>query len=180
MNARRLGWSRESLAAVGWAGMILGGFLLALSQRDDRPWLSTSALALLGIGGLLVLLFTGARKKPLARVLAGVLALTRATSAFGDVLSYLRLFALGLASASLAAAFNDIAGRVHGSMAGVGLLFALLILLIGHGLNFALSLSSAAIHGLRLNVIEFFNWGLTEEGALFHPFRRKERRRWTS
>jgi V/A-type H+-transporting ATPase subunit I len=72
------------------------------------------------------------------------------------------------------------AGRIHGSMPGIGLLFALLILLIGHGLNFVLSLSSAVIHGLRLNVIEFFNWGLPEEGALFRPFRRKERRRWSS
>ena len=52
-------------------------------------------------------------------------------------------------------------------------------LLVGHGLNLVLSMSSAVIHGLRLNVIEFLNWGLTEEGSAFRPFRRKERALWT-
>ena len=88
------------------------------------------------------------------------------------------LFALGLASASLAVAFNDMAGQVREAVPGAGLLLALTILLLGHGLNFILSLSSGVIHGLRLNVIEFFNWGLTEEGSLFRPFRRKERVQW--
>jgi V/A-type H+-transporting ATPase subunit I len=179
MNARRLRWGWESLAAMGWAGMILGGFLLAVGERRERPSLSAAAMALLGLGALAVLVFSGSGKRPLARSLSGLLALTRVTSAFGDVLSYLRLFALGLASASLAVAFNGMAGQMYESFAGLGLLFALLVLLVGHGLNFVLSLSSAVIHGLRLNVIEFFNWGLTEEGTPFRPFRRKEREPWS-
>jgi V/A-type H+-transporting ATPase subunit I len=179
MNARRLHWRSESLAAVGWAGMILGGFLLAVGQRGERPWLVTTAVGVLGLGALLVLAFTGAGQKPLARAASGLRAFTRITSAFGDVLSYLRLFALGLASASLAAAFNGMAGQVADALPGVGLFFALLVLLVGHGLNLLLSISSAVIHGLRLNVIEFLNWGLTEEGSAFRPFRRKERALWT-
>jgi V/A-type H+-transporting ATPase subunit I len=60
----------------------------------------------------------------------------------------------------------------------LGLLLALLVLLIGHALNFVLSLSSAVIHGLRLNVMEFFNWGLPEEGTPFRTFAKKEPRSW--
>ena len=50
---------------------------------------------------------------------------------------------------------------------------ALAILVIGHTLNLVLAVASGFIHGLRLNVIEFFNWGLPEEGSLFRPFRKK-------
>lgn len=64
---------------------------------------------------------------------------------------------------------------INDAMPGVGLFFALLVLLLGHLVNLVLGLASAVIHGLRLNVIEFFNWGLKEEGSLFKPFRRTER-----
>ena len=178
MNARRFGWRTESLPPLGWASMILGGLLAAAASTAGQDLLWTVSLLMLAGGALLVLLFSGAGKKPLARAASGILALTKVTIAFGDALSYLRLFALGLASASLAVAFNDMAGQVRQAVPGAGLLLALTILLLGHGLNFILSLSSAVIHGLRLNVIEFFNWGLTEEGNLFRPFSRKERAQW--
>ena len=99
--------------------------------------------------------------------------MTRIIAAFGDVLSYLRLFALGLASASLAIAFNGMAADTREAVPGVGLLAALIILVIGHSLNLLLAVASGVIHGLRLNVIEFFNWGLPEEGPLFRPFKKK-------
>ena len=53
------------------------------------------------------------------------------------------------------------------------------MLIVGHGLNFVLGLMSAVVHGLRLNVIEFFNWSLREEGNLYRPFKRKESTHWT-
>jgi len=53
-----------------------------------------------------------------------------------------------------------------------------LILLVGHALNFVLALLSGVVHGLRLNFIEFFNWGLTEEGYPFRPFRKKGMATW--
>jgi V/A-type H+-transporting ATPase subunit I len=178
MNARRFGWRVESLPPLGWAAMILGGLLAAAASKTGRDLLWTVSLVMMAAGALLVFLFSGAGKKPLGRAIGGLLALTKVTSAFGDALSYLRLFALGLASASLAVAFNDMAGQVREAVPGAGLLLALTILLLGHGLNFILSLSSGVIHGLRLNVIEFFNWGLTDEGSLFRHFRRKEREQW--
>jgi len=85
------------------------------------------------------------------------------------VFSYLRLFALGLAGSSLASTFNDMAGQIRGAVPGVGLLLALLVLVPGHALNLLLGVTGGVIHGLRLNVIEFFNWSLKEEGHLFTP-----------
>jgi V/A-type H+-transporting ATPase subunit I len=178
MNARRLGWTTGALPPLGWAAMILGGLLMAAASPMNLEVLNTVSIVMLAGGALLVFLFSGAGKKPLPRIAGGLLALTKVTTAFGDALSYLRLFALGLASASLAVAFNDMAGQVRQAIPGAGLLLALAVLLLGHGLNFILSLSSAVIHGLRLNVIEFFNWGLTEEGNPFRPFRRKESTQW--
>jgi V/A-type H+-transporting ATPase subunit I len=90
------------------------------------------------------------------------------------VLSYLRLFALGLASASLALTFNDLARQVADEVPGLGLLFAILILLVGHVLNLLLSVMSGVVHGLRLNFIEFYNWALLGEGYPFRPFKKKE------
>lgn len=173
MNAWRYGFSQAALAPVGWALAVLGGFGLIAADLASLATLAPIAIALLAIGALLILLFSGVGKKPLPRLLSGVFAFTKVTTAFGDVLSYLRLFALGLASASLAGAFNQMAGQIRDSVAGAGLLLALLVLLIGHLLNFTLSLSSAVIHGMRLNLIEFFNWSLTDEGQTFRPFKRK-------
>ena len=50
----------------------------------------------------------------------------------------------------------------------------LVSLLLGHGLNFILAVASGFIHGLRLNVIEFFKWGVKEEGHAYRPFEQKE------
>ncbi|MDD1616058.1 MAG: hypothetical protein LUQ28_06015 [Methylococcaceae bacterium] len=122
------------------------------------------------IGALLILVFSAPNEKPLARCLQGLLGLTRLSGAMGDILSYLRLFALGLGSASLSIEFNRMAvGVYEGSP--VGLVLAILILLLGHSVNLILGVASGVIHGLRLNVIEFFNWGLAEEGTLYKPFK---------
>jgi V/A-type H+-transporting ATPase subunit I len=165
--------------ALGWIGALLGGFLLWLGETSSGKvlsWIGTLALVP-GLG--LVFWFAGARsvRRPLdvlLWMLAGLRALTDVTKAFGDVLSYLRLFALGLASASLAITFNDLARQVASVYPGLGLLLGLLILLVGHGLNLALSLMSGVVHGLRLNFIEFYNWGLSEEGYPFKAFARRE------
>ncbi|MGD8825315.1 MAG: hypothetical protein PVI24_10065, partial [Myxococcales bacterium] len=130
-------------------------------------------LVLAVVGLVLVFAFSGYGARPLSRLGMGLVGLTRITAAFGDVLSYLRLFALGLASASLAIAFNNMATSTREAIPGLGLLVALLILVVGHTLNLVLAVAGGFIHGLRLNVIEFFNWSLPEEGALFRPFKKK-------
>lgn len=112
------------------------------------------------------------------RWITGIIGLSNLSKLFGDVLSYLRLFALGLASASLAITFNQLADQVAIAMPELGVLFKVLILLVGHLLNFTLTVVSGVIHGLRLNLIEFFNWSLADEGYAFRPFKKQEVTPW--
>ena len=175
-------WRRHSataLSALGWAAVFLGGFCAGLANSySELTFLGGAGLWALALGGLLVLLFTSERPLSLApaqlfgRLVDGLKGITGLSKAFGDALSYLRLFALGLASIKLAEAFNGLAATAFES-GGVGLLLGLLVLLVGHGINFAMGLMSGVVHGLRLNLIEFFNWSLPEEGEQFQAFRKK-------
>jgi V/A-type H+-transporting ATPase subunit I len=166
-------WPRR-LPSFGWTMAVLAGLVTWGGMQLDNEALFDGGVAGMVAGLVLVAGFSGYGEKPLMRAVKGLTALTGVSGAFGDVLSYLRLFALGLASASLAAAFNDMAADVREALPGVGMLFALLILVLGHALNFLLSVASGFIHGLRLNVIEFFKWGVQEEGNPYRPFARKE------
>ncbi len=176
--AARAAWGqRRAVANLGWIGALIGGFILWLSYMKSGSMLPGSVV--LAAGVLAIVLFSSERvvRKPidwLWRLIDGLQSLAGAMGAFGDVLSYMRLFALGLASASLAITFNDLAVSVMQAMKGPGILFGLLILIVGHILNFALAMMSGVVHGLRLNYIEFFKWGLPDEGIVFRPFARKE------
>lgn len=173
-------WSKRksltAIASIGWATALIGGTVVFLGFK--YAVIKTIGFALIGAGIIAVVLFTSIEKPFWKRLLKGLIGLTRITGMFGDVLSYLRLFALGLASASLAAIFNDLAKQVYHAMPGFKILFALLILLMGHGINCVLSIMSGFIHGLRLNFIEFFNWGLPDEGTPFKAFSKKEMSKW--
>ncbi len=162
---------------LGWVAVTWGGLLM---------WLAPSALAgalpwVLLIGGLVTVFLAAALARPaytavdwLWRLADGLLGLTGLTGLFGDVLSYMRLFALGLASGSLAATFNRIAAQMAEEVPGGGVALALLVLIFGHAVNLALGILSGVVHGLRLNFIEFFNWGLSEEGYPFKAFAHRE------
>jgi V/A-type H+-transporting ATPase subunit I len=173
MDAARHGWSPRALPSFGWALFVLSGYALFIAMQAGADAVRTPAAAVAAVGLILVFAFSGYGSRPLSRLGKGLVALARITGAFGDVLSYLRLFALGLASASLAIAFNNMADSAREGIPAVGLLAAVAILVIGHSLNLVLAVASGFIHGLRLNVIEFFNWGLPEEGPLFRPFKKK-------
>ncbi|MEO1002542.1 MAG: V-type ATPase 116kDa subunit family protein [Cyanobacteria bacterium J06638_7] len=162
---------------LGWMAVILGGFLLYLGAGSTwAPHLGAG----LGVGGLLTILLLSSERRIghpadlLLRLLDGVGSLTNISKLFGDVMSYLRLFALGLASASLALTFNQLASQVVESGIVLALPIAILILILGHGINIVLAVISGFVHGLRLNYIEFFNWGLSGEGIPFQPFLKKE------
>jgi len=178
MNAYRYPHWQDRLPSIGWIGVICGGVALAISGSIMLSGLQEFGIALMSIGALLIVWFTSPNAKPIARLLHGLEGLTKLSGALGDVLSYLRLFALGLGGASLAIEFNHMAADVYAGFPGIGLIFALLILVLGHGLNLILGISSGVIHGLRLNVIEFFNWGLKEEGTLYKPFKQSEDNLW--
>ncbi len=174
---------RRSLRAavpLAWVLIFLGAVALwqAASHKDTLAFLQPYGIGTMVMGLLVVVLFSSTEGPIWKRLLKGLGGLTGLSSAFGDALSYLRLFALGLASASLAGTFNEMAGQVKEALPGIGILFALLIALLGHSLNFVLSLSSGFIHGLRLNFIEFFRWSISEEGQPFTAFARKEKESW--
>ena len=172
-NRRRL----SMLAPLGWVLLVVAGVSAWLRQQMGFEW------GMMALGMLQILLCSSERpltgaKNWLWRLVDGLLALTGLSKMFGDVLSYLRLFALGLASASLAITFNQLAADVAAAVPGMGLLLEVLILLLGHLLNFVLAVVSGVIHGLRLNLIEFYNWSLADEGYAFQPFTKREVNPW--
>lgn len=177
-NLAKAVWVRGAgaLGAVGWSVAIITG--VGWWWVSDDPVLSAHVGAaapwVWGASALLILGFTAPAGGLGRRVLAGARSLSQVTAAFGDVLSYLRLFALGLASSSLALAFNDLAERA-GQTEGIGLLLALGVLVVGHGINIGLAIMSGFVHGLRLNFIEFFRWGTTSEGRPFRAFALRRR-----
>jgi len=153
--------------------------ILGLTNEQFFGLLETIGATALATGGLAVLLFSSDRPLRslkigdwLWRLLDGVMELTGLSKAFGDVLSYLRLFALGLASAQLAGTFNGMASSAA-DLPGPGFLLAVLIVVLGHGVNLMLGIMSGVVHGLRLNCIEFFSWSLKEEGYPFKAFCKK-------
>ncbi|MBL4838577.1 MAG: hypothetical protein JKY34_13460 [Kordiimonadaceae bacterium] len=177
MNAYSRRNQLVALSNVGWIVALVGGLLLWLFDPDTTE--NANAILLTIFGLVLVFLFSSERpikRKAdiLKRLLDGLGSLASVMGAFGDVLSYMRLFALGLAGASLAITFNDLAASVYSALPGVGVFASILILAVGHLMNFGLAIMSGVVHGLRLNYIEFYKWGLPEEGTLFQRFARKE------
>jgi V/A-type H+-transporting ATPase subunit I len=93
-------------------------------------------------------------------------------SALGDIISYVRLFAVGLASVKVAENFNAMAINL-GLPLWAKIVPMILILLVGHGLNFAMAGLSILVHAVRLNTLEFSNHkGITWAGYAFKPFKR--------
>lgn len=180
MVAYQAGRFPANAQPLGWIAVIFGGLFLWLGSGESGPVILRDLGIVLLMGGVTLVGFFASRRKvdsiktALLRVLDGLGALTNVTKMFGDVLSYLRLFALGLASASLAITFNKLAVQVHDAMPGLGLLLSILVLLLGHGINLGLGIVSGFVHGLRLNFIEFFNWGISDEGYPFRAFEKKE------
>jgi V/A-type H+/Na+-transporting ATPase subunit I len=168
------------LKPIGWIAVILGGLFLLLSHGTNaEPVMWKLGFDFIGGGLALVVLFGSNRpvkslSSALVRLISGLGSLFDISKLFGDALSYLRLFALGLASASLAITFNQIASQIVKGIPGIGLLLAIFVLLGGHALNLLLGIINGFVHGLRLNYIEFFKWALSEEGYPFKAFRKME------
>jgi len=174
IKAYQLRETKNAFAALAWVLLVLGGYFLWLSIAGTLP----IAYGLLVVGGILLLSFSGERQliRPIDyiwQLFDGIRNMAGVTKIFGDILSYMRLFALGLASASLALTFNQLAEQVYGSVTGLGLLLSILILIIGHSLNLILCLMSGVVHGLRLNFIEFYSWSVSDEGYAFKVFSKK-------
>lgn len=116
-----------------------------------------------------ILFFSHREGKWIGRIGMGMYNLFSAIFYMGDVLSYLRLMALGMVTAGLAMAINVIAGIAYKIPYGIGIIAMILVLVGGHGFNLAISGLSAFVHTLRLQYVEFFPKFIIGGGKSFQP-----------
>jgi V/A-type H+/Na+-transporting ATPase subunit I len=160
--------SRE-YASLGWVIVIWAGYFLVNSKmgkgEDNLP--ATLGLVL---GLILVFVFSSTNRNLLMRALEGLNGVMGIVQIFSDVLSYLRLFALGIATIYMAQAFNMLAENAANGLPGLGYLFAALILIVGHFINLLLGVMGGVIHGLRLNYLEWYRWCFVGDGVRYKAF----------
>ena len=175
VGAVRLHGFSASLGTLGWTLLIVGGVIvggIALTGVLSAAAVRWTVIVLGVVSALGIFVFNDPKRNKLANVGMGLWdTYNTVTGLLGDVLSYLRLYALGLAGAMLGMAFNDMGRMVlgDGSNAVLWILFILLVL-IGHTLNIAMCALGAFVHPLRLNFLEFFkNSGYEGSGRKFNP-----------
>jgi V/A-type H+-transporting ATPase subunit I len=162
---------QRDLPSLGWILVTWGGYFVIKSM--DLPGGIPMAAKVVLIAGLaLVVLFTSSSRNPLIRLLAGLNGTLGAIQLFSDVLSYLRLFALGLATAYMMQTFNTLAGMAKDAIPYLGIVMAVFILLVGHTINLVLGIMGGVIHGLRLNFLEWYRWSFEGDGLPFKPFKK--------
>ena len=155
---------RSCLSEFGWAGIVLFMYVLTNSIVGIFGGVPTWCFWMFGVSFLVVFWQAKGMDK-------GMLFLN-AMSVLGDIISYVRLFAVGLASVKVAENFNAMALDL-GLPIWIKWLPLVLILLVGHGLNLAMAGLSVLVHAVRLNTLEFSNHkGVSWAGYAFRPFRK--------
>lgn len=151
-------------------------FVPALLGFTLPLWGTYALYGLMGLCALLILFYSNPDRKFLVLNIGSGLwgTYNMVSGLLGDILSYIRLFALGLAGGILGNVFNQLAMQVGSGMpAWIGWLPMVLIMVFGHGLNFALSFISAVVHPLRLTFVEFYkNAGFEGGGLEYKPFKK--------
>ena len=170
----QLGWfiilvSCMLAAALPMAGITIPGFTSG----------SVAFYVALGLGAVLLLLLNNPKRNPLINFGAGLWDLyNNITGLLSDVLSYIRLFAIGLSGGVLALVFNTLAQGFVPEGAGIvtHLLVMVPILLVGHGINLFMSTISSFVHPMRLTFVEFFkNAGFEMAARSFDPIRKMDK-----
>lgn len=173
---------KESLATWGWWLVVVGGAIvgtlsfLSLIPAEVSKWV---LIGVGGVGAVLIYLLNDLKRNVLLNVGAGLWdTYNMASGLLGDVLSYIRLFALGLAGGMLGQTFNSLALMVVDGREGVAAVFGWigfgLIIVFGHTLNIAMSCLSAFVHPLRLTFVEYFkNAGYDGKGVEYKPFKKQ-------
>ena len=147
--------------------------ILLLSIADLAILKLTSGAAVYGIylAVMLILFFNDPDSGVLVRIGKGLWQLYGITGFVGDLLSYIRLFALGISSAILGLVINDIALRMLHGVPVLGWLLFGFFLIIGHGANLLIASLGAFVHPLRLTFVEFYkNAGFSGGGKKYEPF----------
>lgn len=169
---------KNALSAWGWLIAIVGcGGAFGL----EKAGIITADVARIlyyvtgGLGALGIFVFNDIKRNPLINVGAGVWdSYNMASGLLGDILSYVRLFALGISGSVLGLVFNDLAIKMRPDVPVVGFIFSAIILLFGHGMNIFMSGLGAFVHPMRLTFVEFYkNAGFEGGGKRYSPFARK-------
>ncbi|MBE6282346.1 MAG: ATPase V [Bacteroides sp.] len=171
---------KNSLSDWGWWLLIGGSVVVATLNYLGVIDMEVSKMAFIGIGvvsAIGIYLLNNLRRNVFVNVGAGLWdTYNMATGLMGDLLSYLRLYALGLAGGMLGGVFNDLGMQLRDSMGGFlfgvpGWICFALIFVAGHALNIALSCLSGYVHSIRLTFVEYFkNSGYDGKGMEYKPF----------
>ncbi|MFP4023568.1 MAG: V-type ATP synthase subunit I [Thiohalospira sp.] len=164
---------KYGLSTIGWILLVATyGTFIGL----DQAGVNTEGFSVIknigaGVSIALILLFANPEKNMIVSVFSGLYDVyNMITGVFGDLLSYIRLFALGISSAILGLVFNQIAAQFLGGSFFSYIPF-IIILIIGHGLNIFLASLGAFVHPLRLTFVEFYkNAGFIGGGKRYKPF----------
>lgn len=179
--------TRKSLRVLGEIGSmieLLGMFYLVLSLVVNGEVFSfglvisgipvgTLAIAFVAIGFVMNFVFVNYNGSILKSILESLVNIVSVLlgifNLFSDIVSYIRLWAVGLAGGAISATVNEMAGPLLGHFAFM--IFAIILLVFGHGLNMILNVLSVIVHGVRLNTLEFSNHlGMSWSGYKFRPF----------
>ncbi len=170
-NAIVLFPARKAYAQIGWIGIVWSTFFAACNMvlgQDYPSW-----ILFLFLGGLaLVLLFMTDPKELKEQWIDHAMLPLSIVSCLVDVISYIRLFAVGMASLQVASSFNEMAMEL-GLPLALKIPVVALILLLGHGLNIILGALAILVHAVRLNTLEFSQHkGLEWTGFAYNPFKK--------
>ena len=162
---------KAALGTVGWLIMLLTIIVAVLAKV---PFSNPVVIALMAIGAVGIFLLNSPGKNPLLNIGLGLWdTYNMATGLLGDILSYVRLFALGLSGGILANVFNSMAVGMSPKQPIIGFLVTALIFCAGHALNIFMNILGAVVHPMRLTFVEFFkNAGYTGGGEEYRPFRK--------
>lgn len=171
---KRFGFSR-TIATWGWTLLIVGGLVvisLGMTEVLSAEAFKWVIIALAAVSGLAIFVFNTPGRNPLVNIGSGLWdTYNMVTGLLGDVLSYIRLYALGLAGGMLGNAFNIMGTMILDiPVPVVNWVFCIVILIFGHVLNLAMSCLGAFVHPLRLTFVEYFkNSGYEGTGAKYNP-----------
>ena len=168
---------KNSLGTIGWTLLIVGGIIalaIGLTGVISESAMKWTLIIIAGVSALGIYFFNKWGRNPLVNLGAGLWdTYNTASGLMGDVLSYIRLYALGLSGGMLGSTFNQIAEMVKGSDPTWQWVPFVIILLIGHTLNLAMSCLGAFVHPLRLNFVEFFkNSDYQGRGTQYNPLKK--------
>ena len=169
---------KATVSTWGWLLLIVGGIATGIISMLFSLPTDVTKWTLIGIGAVSALgifVFNTPGRNPLINIGAGLWdTYGMTTGLLGDVLSYIRLYALGLAGGMLGAAFNQLGIQVLGENPNVGTMIGfVLIVTFGHVLNLLMACLGAFVHPLRLSFVEYFkNAGYEGSGKLYQPFKK--------